>query len=82
MNLQSEIELNLSEQEKKQLKQIVLARIQVMPEDVNMSIGSEQLTKDELIKHVEKGDEIGKQLISVQLEYLQALASGNIYGNE
>lgn len=69
----------LNEQQRQQLKQIALARALVMPEDVNVSIGGTTLAKQELIKHIEQEDKIGEQLMLVELNFLQDLASGSIY---
>ena len=75
--------LALNEEEKEQLKQLVLARLSVMPDGIRLSIGgSNDLTKGELIEYVKSEDEIGKQFMSMELEFLQDLASGAIYGNE
>lgn len=75
-------QLNLSKEEREQLKEIVLARLNVMPSDVSVTIGSEDLTKDQLVEHVQSEDEVGKQMMEMELEFLQDLASGAIYGNE
>ena len=56
------------------IKQLVIARLEVLPEDTGISIGSEgEFTRDELIKRVQKGDEIGKKIVEVQLNYLKGL---------
>lgn len=56
------------------IKQLVIARLEVLPEDTGISIGAEgEFTKDELIKRVEKGDEIGQKIIEVELNYLKSL---------
>lgn len=71
----------LAPQELKELKKIVLARLQVMPKTINVAVGSNNLTKEELLEHVEKEDEIGKQMMMAELEFLRDLASGKIYQN-
>lgn len=73
---------DLNQQQKEQLKKIALARTQVMPNDVNVSIGGTSLTKDDLIKHIGQEDSIGEQLMLIELEYLQDLVYGTIYENE
>lgn len=61
----------------KQLKNLVIARLEVIPSDKKISIGSAgEFTKDELIKHVEAEDTIGEKIIEVELEYLRALKKG------
>lgn len=57
-----------------EIKQLVIARLEVLPEDTGISIGSEgEFTKEELIKRVEQGDEIGQKIIEVELDYLKSL---------
>lgn len=73
---------DLSKNQKEELKKIALARVQVMPTNLNVSIGSETMNKTELIKHINKEDKIGENLMLIELEFLQALASGTIYRNE
>lgn len=65
-----------------ELKKLVLERVNVMPDTLNIAIGSEKMTREALKKHVEKGDEIGIQIMETELEFLRALASGTIYGKE
>lgn len=57
-------QLDLNEEGKEQLKKIVLARLNVMPTDVSVTIGSENLTKEQLVKHVQSEDEVGKQMLT------------------
>lgn len=73
---------DLNESQKEELKKIALARAQVMPKDLNVSVGSENMNKNELIKHIKEGDRIGESLMLVELEFLRDLASGAIYVNE
>lgn len=82
MTVQTVGESRMTEEERKKLKEIVLARLNVMPSDVTVSIGDNSLDKQKLTKHVESEDEIGKQMMEMELEFLQDLASGAIYGNE
>lgn len=57
-----------------QIKELVIARLEVMPEDTGISIGSAgEFTRNELIERVKKGDEIGKKIIEVEMNYLQSL---------
>lgn len=82
MNDHKDNQLNLDKEGKEQLKKIVLARLNVMPSDVSVSIGSKGITKKQLVEHVKSGDEVGKQMMEMELEFLQDLASGAVYGNE
>jgi len=67
---------------KKQFKRLVLERINVMPETLRMAVGSAELTKEQLTKHVQDEDEIGNQVMEIELGFLKDLASGAIYRNE
>ena len=69
----------LDDETKEQLKRLVLERINVMPETLRIAVGSLELTKQEVAKHVREDDEIGKQMISMELEFLRDLASGAVY---
>jgi hypothetical protein len=67
---------------REQLKAIVLERANAMPETLRIAIGSEEFKGADLVKHIEAEDEIGNQMMIMQLGFLQALSSGAIYGNE
>ncbi len=67
---------------KEQLKEITLARIRTISRDAHISLGSEDYSSEDLIKHLEKNDEIGDELIQMNWEYLKDLASGAIYDSE
>ena len=71
----------MAEQKKdKALKELVVARLEVLPSDVRISIGSlGSFTRDELITHVKKNDKIGKKITEVELEYLKLLKEGIFY---
>lgn len=57
-----------------EIKQLVIARLEVLPEDTGISIGSEgEFSKDELIKRVQEGDDIGQKIVEVEMNYLQGL---------
>ena len=65
-----------------ELKKLVLERVNVMPDTLRVAIGSSNLTKEDMIHHVNDEDEVGKQVMELELEYLRALGSGAIYGGE
>lgn len=57
-----------------EVKKIVIARLRSLPSEIKISLGFEKgFSKDELIKRVEKQDEVGEKIIQMQLEYLQSL---------
>lgn len=67
-----------SEQE---IAQLVVERIKTLPEGMGLSMGSMgDFNKDELISHVQEGDEIGQKIIEVELNFLRGLKEGILYG--
>lgn len=61
------------------IKKLVLARIKAASDDLGISIGSTEYTKEDMLKSVEKEDEVGKEIIEIQMEYLRDLVAGTIY---
>lgn len=69
------------EEKQKEIKEIVKARLSIMPPDAVLSIGSfGEFNRDQIIKEVENNTEVGKKVVEVQLEYLQMLKKGIFYG--
>ncbi len=59
--------------------ELVIARLDVLPPDRKISVGSEgEFTKADLIQHVKDGDSIGKTIIALELEFLRALKDGTL----
>ncbi len=70
----------MSDKISKQIKELVLARLEVMPNTMKVSIGSYgAFSKNDLKGHVEKEDEIGKKVIEVQMAFLRAIKEGKLY---
>lgn len=65
-----------------ELKKLTLARLKVMPSETEVAIGSRQYSKSDLINHVSKADEVGQELMEINLEFLQDLAKGEIYKDD
>lgn len=61
-----------------EIKKLVIIRLETsLPSDKKISIGSSgEFTKEELIDHVKKGDAIGKKVVKIELEFLQAFKEG------
>jgi len=63
-----------------EIKKLVIARLKALPEGKEISIGSNgEFTKEELIKHVESDDEIGKKITEVEINFLRSLKEGIFY---
>lgn len=59
----------------KMRKEIAIERLRQAPPTIKVSFGAtggEFLDKDEMIQQIEKGTELGKRIVNVQLEYLKA----------
>ena len=67
----------------KEVIDLVVARLQTLPEGVGVSMGSEgDFSKLELISHVQANDEIGKKIIDVEMSFLRDLKEGIFYSND
>ncbi len=67
----------------KQIKELVIARLEIMPNNMKVSIGSYgAFSKDDLKRHVEDEDEIGKKVVEVQMAFLRAIKEGKLYPQE
>ena len=61
------------------VKELVIARLDVLPSDRRISIGGEgEFTKTELIAHVKDNDAVGKTIVALELEFLKALKDGSL----
>jgi hypothetical protein len=62
-----------------EIKKLVIARIDArMPSNIKVSIGSSgSMSKEEMIEHVKKEDEAGKQIITMHLNFIKAVTSGH-----
>lgn len=63
------------------IKELVIARIEArMSKNLRLSVGSNgsSLTKSQIIEHINSGDEIGKQIVRVHLNFLRAQATGEL----
>ena len=62
-----------------ELKELVMARLDVMPPNFKLSIGNKgTFDKKELMDHVKKGDDVGNQIIEMQVNFIKALTSGRL----
>lgn len=58
-------------------KELVIARIDLLPPNIKVSIGSEgEFTKFELIERIRKGDAVGQQIVQMEMSFLRALKEG------
>lgn len=63
-----------------EIRQLVIERLKTLPEGTGISIGSQgDFSKNEMIAHVKKGDDIGQKIIAVELNFLRGLKEGLLY---
>ncbi len=62
----------------KEVKRVVLARIDAQfPSNYRLAIGSfGTFSKQEIMEHINKEDEVGKQIVASHLLFLKALING------
>ncbi len=70
----------MTEKDKKiseDVKELVIARLGIMPSTYKLSIGSEgTFTRNQLIEHVRAEDSVGNQIARMQLNFIKALTTG------
>lgn len=68
---------NVQDEKKSELKKLVLARIDIMPPNFKLSIGNKgTFNKEQLIEHINEGDETGSCIIDMQVRFIKALTNG------
>lgn len=64
----------------KEIIDLVVARLQSLPSDKEISIGSSgEYTKDELIEHVKNDDGVGQKMIEIEMNFLRSMKEGVFY---
>ena len=61
------------------IKKLVMARILASSDDLGVSLGSKDYNKGKMLESVEKGDELGQEIINIHMEYIKDMAQGAIY---
>jgi hypothetical protein len=61
-------------------RELVLMRMEVVPPDVVFSSGNPMVkfTRDEVMEHIRKGDDIGNEFVQIEMEFLRAIKSGEL----
>ena len=64
----------------KEIIDLVVARLQNLPSNKDISIGSSgEFTKDQLIDHVKNDDEVGKKMVAIEMDFLRSMKDGIFY---
>ena len=57
-------------------KELVLERFKTLNPESKISLGRHgEVTVKEIIKHIEKGDELGRNVVKAQMKMIQVLAN-------
>lgn len=68
------MEKNNSQNISEDIKNLVIARLETIPANVEISIGGEgSFTIKDLIERVRRQDDVGKKITEMQLAYLRSL---------
>lgn len=66
-----------------ELKRLVIERLKTSSDELNVVIGNTgNFTRDELIKNIEAENEIGKEIVESEFEFIKAMVEGKIYADE
>lgn len=63
----------------REMQKLVLARLEASSDEFTISVGSTEYTKKEMMESVKEVNELGKEIIEAQIEYLRDMAQGAIY---
>ncbi|MDD5626441.1 MAG: hypothetical protein PHW01_00280 [Patescibacteria group bacterium] len=80
MNKKSQKKTNNSISTDEEIRKLVVARLKTISPDTIKCIGNAgYYSRDQLIAHVQKGDNIGKTIEKVEMEWLKALKKGIVH---
>lgn len=61
------------------IKELVIARINALSKDLEISVGGENITREQIVESVKEGTELGQEIVEMQLKFLRDIAEGKIY---
>lgn len=71
---------NNSMQYDKDVKELIVARLETLPLGAVVSIGSgQEFTKEEIIQSVRDGNDVGQKIVEIEMFFLQGLKDGILY---
>lgn len=64
-------------------KQLALARLNTLSDNIKIHVGSTQTySKKDIITHIRKETKIGQEMVNIQIEFLKDLAHGKLYEDD
>ena len=70
---------NIDQETLREMQKLVIARLKASSDDLTISVGSTEYTKKEMLESVEEINDLGKEIIKAQIDYLRDMAAGAIY---
>ncbi len=71
---------NVDKRIKEEVKKLIVERIKSSSDNFQIiGGGNEKLSKKEVIKSILKEDDVGKEIVRMQMEFIKAMTSGEIY---
>lgn len=60
--------------------ELVVERLEMLPENVYFSSGNggTSISRDDMVRHIQENDNIGKEFVKTDLEFLRALKEGKL----
>lgn len=65
-----------------EMLELVKARLGAIPDNVRISIGEEDYSKEDIIRNVENKSDLGMDFVEMQMEYLRDLSNGSLYASQ
>jgi len=60
-------------------RELIIARMEILPSELHFSSGnSATFTRNEVIEHIRTNDDVGKEFVKIELDFLRALKSGDL----
>lgn len=59
--------------------ELIIARLEVISPDIYFASGNgSSISRDDMIKHVRNGDEVGNEFMETEMEFLRAMKDGKL----
>lgn len=62
------------------MKQLAIARLRTIPQEYQITVGDVgNLSRDEVIQNIIENSDIGKKMVSIQMDFIRDMADGDLY---
>lgn len=63
------------------IKELIIARIRTLSDNLEITIGNQSFSKEQIIESVEQNTKFGQEFTEMQLKFLRDISEGKIYDN-